>query len=62
MAPIVKLDVALPVRYWVADIPDTVPFSVSVKVPIASVLAAPVKVSAPVIVGLPLIVNADAPA
>ena len=56
--PIVRLDVALPVRYWVADIPDIRPFSVNVFAPMVHVFAAPVKVSVPVTVGLPVNVKA----
>ena len=56
VAPTVKLELALPDRYFVADIPDTVPLRLSVFAPIVSVFAAPVIVSAPVIVGLPAIV------
>ena len=62
VAPIVKLEEALPVIYLVADILATVPFNVSVLAPTVSVLPAAVKVKAPAIVGLPDIVNAVAPA
>ena len=50
---IARFDVApLPVKYFVADMPTTVPFSVSVKAPSVNVLLAPVKVSEPFTVGL----------
>ena len=62
VAPIVRLDDALPVKYCVDDIPETVPFSVNVKPPIVSVFAAPVKVKAPVIVAFPPIVKFVPPA
>ena len=59
---IVRLDVAPPVRYWVVDIPDTVPFNVRVKAPMVKVLFAPVKDMFPFTVGLPVSVNALAEA
>ena len=52
--PIVRLDEALPVMNFVADMDATVPFSVNVNAPIDNVFAAPVKVSAPLIVGFPV--------
>ena len=60
---IVKFELApFPVRYCVADIPDTVPFSVNVLAPRVHVLLAPVNVSPPFTVGLPVKVNALADA
>ena len=58
MAPTVRLEVVPPVKYLVADMPTTVLFSVSVKAPIDSVLAAPVNVNAAEIDGLPVSVKA----
>ena len=61
VAPIVKLEVAPPVIYLVADMPPTLPLSVSVLAPRVKVFAAAVMVNTPVTVGLPVIVNAVAP-
>ena len=58
----VKLEVVLPVKYLLADMPDTVPLSVKVRAPMVSVFAAPVNVSAPFTVVLPDKVNALAEA
>ena len=53
-----KFEVALPVRYFVADMPATVPFRVNVNEPMVNELFAPVKVSTPFTVGLPVKLNA----
>lgn len=58
VAPIVMLAVVLPVKYFVVDMPVTVPFMVNVRVRRFSELFAPVKVSAPFTVALPDKVNA----
>lgn len=60
VAPTVMFEDALPVKHSVALMPDTVPLSVSVRAPIVSLFPDPVNISAPVIVGFPLIVYAVA--